>query len=180
MHRSVHPRSRGEHASAPASPICSRGSSPLARGTPSGLKIRRLPRRFIPARAGNTFSGRFRLPQGTVHPRSRGEHWISGNQQPFQYGSSPLARGTRPAMRSSARSNSVHPRSRGEHWIWRSKVNRMTGSSPLARGTLLALGWVLGIERFIPARAGNTSADRARRNAAYGSSPLARGTHVHQ
>ena len=72
--RSVHPRSRGEHAIGPEIHAAQAGSSPLARGT----RLHRLapgePGRFIPARAGNT-SGRTRgASSASVHPRSRGEH----------------------------------------------------------------------------------------------------------
>ena len=52
--KTVHPRSRGEHAGEDARRLATAGSSPLARGT----RIERRPRlgeqRFIPARAGNT------------------------------------------------------------------------------------------------------------------------------
>ena len=95
-----------------------------------------------------------------------------------RYGSSPLARGTRPshglrhprgrfiparagntwARASSAAVVPVHPRSRGEHsrsWLWKGVED---GSSPLARGTHGSIRSLRGRVRFIPARAGNTPA----------------------
>ena len=54
--RAVHPRSRGEHSIFNSRPYSSTGSSPLARGTPGRRAAHAHPRRFIPARAGNTRS----------------------------------------------------------------------------------------------------------------------------
>ena len=72
--RTVHPRSRGEHITLDAAPEGTTGSSPLARGTPaSGFGLDG-PRRFIPARAGNTSRRRTLSMRLSVHPRSRGEH----------------------------------------------------------------------------------------------------------
>ena len=72
--RPVHPRSRGEHTSRLSRPCARPGSSPLARGTRRGQPPRRVRLRFIPARAGNTYSAARRPRSSTVHPRSRGEH----------------------------------------------------------------------------------------------------------
>ena len=70
----VHPRSRGEHTLTQTGRQIPTGSSPLARGT-RGRALHGLePRRFIPARAGNTPCVRCRARRGPVHPRSRGEH----------------------------------------------------------------------------------------------------------
>ena len=70
----VHPRTRGEHLRIRIEPCQSPGSSPHARGTLRvGWSCWHL-KRFIPARAGNTFdSTRIRLAV-SVHPRTRGEH----------------------------------------------------------------------------------------------------------
>ena len=150
----VHPRSRGEHV-----PRVKDGSSPLARGTPAdGFERRPRP----------------------VHPRS-------GNTSPtvaadHDYGSSPLARGTRrsrpllghhrfiPARAGNTRAWAiwtigapVHPRSRGEHSCCRLEAPVGHGSSPLARGTLQMLCRSPAMRRFIPARAGNTDSCRVRR-----------------
>ena len=172
------------------------GSSPLARGTLGARLARAPPRRFIPARAGNTSAT-------ASGPRSCS-------------GSSPLARGTREAMAARVekrrfiparagntggaaacgRWSTVHPRSRGEHldaW-WSDPIT--DGSSPLARGTPEIVPLHPRPVRFIPARAGNTSRRSSSRvitpvhprsrgehvtmattdNNWTGSSPLARGT----
>ena len=71
------------------------GSSPLARGTPSACLVSVIGRGLIPAHAGNTVE----LPglgfPGWAHPRSRGEHSPAPDDELFEPGSSPLARGTR-------------------------------------------------------------------------------------
>ena len=56
----VHPRSRGEHHDWQKGTIEEDGSSPLARGTRQQHEIPARQQRFIPARAGNTSSGRRR------------------------------------------------------------------------------------------------------------------------
>ena len=135
-----------------------------------------LGRRFIPARAGNTTGTGVSRGIATVHPRSRGEHPISQVSRRRWYGSSPLARGTRPVHPPHAARirfiparagntrlgcigppcTTVHPRSRGEHPPGRRSSTTESGSSPLARGTPLAGPRVGTRDRFIPARAGNT------------------------
>ena len=91
----VHPRSRGEHATARRAGTAVSGSSPLARGTPPGAAGDRDGRRFIPARAGNTVSIMRWRSAMSVHPRSRGEHAADVTSPREFFGSSPLARGTR-------------------------------------------------------------------------------------
>ena len=54
--QAAHPRSRGEHGVPVARVVHAYGSSPLARGTRCSGRISSLPRRLIPARAGNTSS----------------------------------------------------------------------------------------------------------------------------
>ena len=71
------------------------GSSPLARGTLVLTFTVEDCERLIPARAGNTILPADRAACNPAHPRSRGEHksfYIHGHKD---YGSSPLARGTR-------------------------------------------------------------------------------------
>ena len=174
--RSVHPRSRGEHAAIQRVTGNGAGSSPLARGTLTGRALRFTIDRFIPARAGNTSARRWCATATSVHPRSRGEHPSTKSSLPAHSGSSPLARGTRhrdsqrrgPVRFIPARAGNtcvcvaaafliaVHPRSRGEHNQvgWHRPV--ADGSSPLARGTRRRRVRVRDQQRFIPARAGNT------------------------
>ena len=137
--RAVHPRSRGEHARVEDRSSEGAGSSPLARGTPQDPQLHDADRRFIPARAGNTYT-RGPAPQNTaVHPRSRGEH-VHGRPDPA---------GVRRFIPARAGNTSTGAPTPQEY----------DGSSPLARGTptpSLPGGFV---ERFIPARAGNTQLD---------------------
>ena len=130
----VHPRMRGErHCCRYRFPVVT-GSSPHARGTPSGRGAAPARSGFIPACAGNAFSPDSSRWSYTVHPRMRGEREDLGRIQPMATGSSPHARGTRlitrsrsrverfiPACAGNARAapgwgwgHTVHPRMRGE------------------------------------------------------------------
>ena len=172
------------------------GSSPLARGTRADGTERSDYHRFIPARAGNTRERHCAAAARPVHPRSRGEHLTLTGVTVGDTGSSPLARGTRPAGAGSSVADrfiparagntvanvlaslcmAVHPRSRGEHVGMHSTLYSPRGSSPLARGTLKVDGEEKDATRFIPARAGNTGITFRALPLAFGSSPLARGT----
>ncbi len=173
----VHPHSRGEHAS-----TCCRIFSRV---------------RFIPTRAGNTRVDEIQQEPQPVHPHSRGEHDWRGGQKSNVYGSSPLARGTHqrqsihragfrfiptragntPAGCAAPAVAPVHPHSRGEHSASVATMRFMTGSSPLARGTRASTAMPPASipvhphsrgehrvtmttrqrqMRFIPTRAGNT------------------------
>ena len=88
-----HPRSRGEHLAGQIPTGGSTGSSPLARGAPTSLRVVKPTRGIIPARAGSTTT---RTPTGNPgrdHPRSRGEHAVDQHAALLAAGSSPLARG---------------------------------------------------------------------------------------
>ena len=151
----VHPRWRGEHDCPPYARRRSRGSSPLARGTPIGPSPYFSESRFIPAGAGNTGQDQAGKMGPSVHPRWRGEHPVVLADEGVGRGSSPLARGTRgqqvldfldrrfiPAgagntspQHKTVRRQSVHPRWRGEHVRIGTDSDGYAGSSPLARGT---------------------------------------------
>ena len=155
LRRAVHPRMRGERS---CNPICCggvSGSSPHARGTQAHRRRYTGILRFIPACAGNADCRHAAQPPGSVHPRMRGERvaYLHGARQ--DCGSSPHARGTRPASHccpvqdrfipacaGNARRGTprhtgapVHPRMRGERPV--NKLRNMfgVGSSPHARGT---------------------------------------------
>ena len=131
----AHPRSRGEHRSVPSPMRSHPGSSPLARGAPTGQFLSENARRLIPARAGSTRVEEDDPARRPAHPRSRGEHRRGELGVDGGPGSSPLARGALPfvlgqggrdglipARAGSTRGSScagwvpwAHPRSRGEH-----------------------------------------------------------------
>ena len=153
----VHPRSRGEHAEFVDWAGSAFGSSPLARGTRAIAGCHDHARRFIPARAGNTFSGWSKMTLRPVHPRSRGEHHNCDPGRTKRVRFIPARAGNthRPSL--TRRSGTVHPRSRGEHLTTAEQMLPVLGSSPLARGTLPRRWPRSSSTRFIPARAGNTS-----------------------
>ena len=194
---SVHPRERGEHVNSPGGVPVPRGSSPRARGTPTGVTGGVIIDRFIPASAGNTLLAKALRFMHAVHPRERGEHPALLSNINQTTGSSPRARGTLlrqvliapcwrfiPASAGNTRHgiarrpvSAVHPRERGEHRLGLRLEHRMAGSSPRARGTRLAHAGDRGGRRFIPASAGNTSAlfDKLHPNAVH---PRERGEHL--
>ena len=156
--------------------MCTPGSSPLARGTPAGIRKDPPTHGLIPARAGNTAPPTFVKKASRAHPRSRGEHVDGAHAGCWVGGSSPLARGTLgivirvlrvrgliPARAGNTVGHSetdmwagAHPRSRGEHCSSEQVRSLPLGSSPLARGTLTLICSLLVVPGLIPARAGNT------------------------
>ena len=176
----VHPRVRGEHASAKAVIASFVGSSPRARGTPESSRIR-------PTIAGSSPRARGTRPRSSAKscrrfgssPRARGtpqlKPWRTSrgrfipacagntkNRQPAdgpENGSSPRARGTlQHAIATRRALSSVHPRVRGEHPLYQVRKPADFGSSPRARGTLplKRTPSSMYLNRFIPACAGNT------------------------
>ena len=90
----VHPRARGEHANISVEDVKRHGSSPRSRGT-SGVRWCYFGFvRFIPALAGNIFSHPGLHSIFAVHPRARGEHNDSVDNEDIIVGSSPRSRGT--------------------------------------------------------------------------------------
>ena len=166
---------RGERRSAATLQPMDDGSSPHARGTHSASVAGPVPKRFIPACAGNAHQRSWIGRSSTVHPRMRGERVVNPLFPESDIGSSPHARGTRRAARRPVAAGRfipacagnagacawwrppqpVHPRMRGERTVVSRSTRAAVGSSPHARGTqrhrrLLGL-W----RRFIPACAGN-------------------------
>ena len=152
----VHPRSRGEHASAACATCAVHGSSPLTRGTLGSSPTSPRSQRFIPAHAGNTFDCELPEPKTPVHPRSRGEHNSEEETMQTMTGSSPLTRGTRPVSIALNAVTRFIPAHAGNTYPPNSHQNQLTGSSPLTRGTRLACWRGNHEDRFIPAHAGNT------------------------
>ena len=131
----VHPRACGEHCLCQLPIKFRNGSSPRLRGTSFLLTASLLPRRFIPALAGNILSDNQSINPTTVHPRACGEHFVNGFWVCVWHGSSPRLRGTLccmtdfiaffrfiPALAGNICSPlsrlilvSVHPRACGEH-----------------------------------------------------------------
>ena len=156
VRRTVHPRVCGERAGRNLSNPHASGSSPRVRGTLPTRSSSMETARFIPACAGNAHT-RFRSESGCpVHPRVCGERFNDADIGPYDAGSSPRVRGTRPAQPKNRWGPPVHPRVCGE------------------REGLAIPGVPLG--RFIPACAGNAWAINEESRKAAGSSPRVRGT----
>ena len=90
----VHPRVCGERAITLPAANQSNGSSPRVRGTQFHAWEWDLPRRFIPACAGNASLQPVDSPRPTVHPRVCGERLPSLDLMKRFCGSSPRVRGT--------------------------------------------------------------------------------------
>ena len=178
----VHPRVGGEHELRNLSVRLGYGSSPRGRGTrPRGAGVG-LPRRFIPAWAGNTPTLFPSHPKIPVHPRVGGEHDNGETTHGATTGSSPRGRGTQfrrlcekaahrfiPAWAGNTRRGprkawtwTVHPRVGGEHTDWPVDLLNSLGSSPRGRGTHTWCKRFSTSRRFIPAWAGNTAAQSSR------------------
>ena len=133
----------------------------------------------------------------TDHPRSRGEHSITGVDDDFACGSSPLTRGALlarhphsqgsriiPAHAGSTVSSRLsrsaatdHPRSRGEHGIKPVLQAFGDGSSPLTRGARIRHRPLTRLPRIIPAHAGSTD-ERGEANGLAADHPRSRGEHL--
>ena len=175
-HAPDHPRSRGEYPACLLPPTPTLGSSPLSRGILRGSVGNTEPPRIIPALAGNTRVRWPKPPNGSDHPRSRGEYRTRGARPELHGGSSPLSRGIRypPAIARCGRGiipalagnksiagwdvwlDGDHPRSRGEYLLARPKTHTGAGSSPLSRGIPRPPCPAAPRPRIIPALAGNT------------------------
>ena len=116
----VHPRVRGERATASYTLIASAGSSPRSRGTEGCRSLSGAIGRFIPAFAGNGAGRTIAAGGRAVHPRVRGERSPSIMTPVRKVGSSPRSRGTgdpAAAEREDVVAVWVHPRVRGERTV---------------------------------------------------------------
>ena len=131
--REDHPRLRGEHFSRPAMAVCTRGSSPLARGTPQSFLRYAVRTRIIPACAGNTQRRERRHRPRWDHPRLRGEHTTRRGRHRRGSGSSPLARGTRAGGGAIPATIGIIPACAGNTRCWR-RFAPHAGDHPRLRG----------------------------------------------
>ena len=151
-----HPRSRGVYRMGAAKGAARGGSSPLARGLPSGWSSRRISPRIIPARAGFTAPSRLPDPLGPDHPRSRGVYSNECQRHPPLFGIIPARAGFTYLLLCLMCVCADHPRSRGVYAFDCDANAREVGSSPLARGLRHADRVSGRRPGIIPARAGFT------------------------
>mgnify|MGYP000955170348 CR=1 FL=1 len=104
-----HPRSRGVYTRLLEDMALARGSSPLARGLHEMMESGDARVRIIPARAGFTKSPTFTKRPKMDHPRSRGVYRASICASYSVRGSSPLARGLRPAAEPKGKPKRIIP-----------------------------------------------------------------------
>ena len=119
---------------------------------PPVLRLRS--RRIIPARAGQTRSGRSSVGAVSDHPRACGANMSCASLSGSRLGSSPRVRGKRPVIRRSGSAPRIiparagqtlrcahvfhalpdHPRACGANFALRPCLPRVAGSSPRVRG----------------------------------------------
>ena len=139
-----------------SNPASTFGSSPLTRGTLLQRMVLPGAIRFIPAYAGNSPLRHFAIISPAVHPRLRGELFISPHTARHDAGSSPLTRGTRIEGEGFEVSFRFIPAYAGNSLRASSERSSFCGSSPLTRGTPYPRSFPIIAGRFIPAYAGNS------------------------
>ena len=173
---SVHPRVCGELFRGPRERPCSCGSSPRVRGTPEPNNVPRLPRRFIPACAGNS---RPRVSSGARYfgssPRVRGTQ-MHASRRPEIDRFIPACAGNSAAAGRAALRAAVHPRVCGELQGGREDQQQFAGSSPRVRGTPRCATQPATPPPVHPRVCGELVVRRRGARQAHGSSPRVRGT----
>ena len=172
---SVHPHTRGEHASGVITRLSATGSSPHTWGTCQPHRDGFGCHRFIPTHVGNISMRVFIRSLNPVHPHTRGEHRSSTAFNPLLPGSSPHTWGTYPCCRpgpslrrfipthvgnisrwsGSGPAPPVHPHTRGEHLGLVIFFQPIAGSSPHTWGTSVTPASRGRSRRFIPTHVGN-------------------------
>ena len=158
--RQDHPRSRGVYPQTRSLLKGIFGSSPLARGLRAPLSFVDRLARIIPARAGFT-APRDGAPRWCEdHPRSRGVYAVEPVADLKFGGSSPLARGLLPGLRSGNEPGRIIPARAG----FTTKATRRRcplWDHPRSRGVYAGVNMrVIFGEGIIPARAGFTELEK--------------------
>ena len=161
--RTDHPRVCGELEGDNVQGDFVTGSSPRVRGTPEQSRPVAIPRRIIPACAGNSPCALPRLTAGTDHPRVCGELMIYFTDGKCSDGSSPRVRGTHAGLKVAIGEDRIHPRVCGELFSDPFLFCIAVGSSPRVRGTPCRNERSRQRDRIIPACAGNSWSGSARR-----------------
>ena len=170
-----HPRMRGVYRLGFRIRIQTEGSSPHARGLPSGFASEHTIDRIIPACAGFTRSGDNSLHCRKDHPRMRGVYLMAFDAKHKACRIIPACAGFTFARRLAELDVTDHPRMRGVYSSPAVVVPKKAGSSPHARGLRRRLPGPDGGAGIIPACAGFTCRLTSPRGSVAGSSPHARG-----
>ena len=172
----------GENTRPTGRATCTGGSSPRVRGKHPHVGQVPSRNRLIPACAGKTEAGCYRLRLPTAHPRVCGENQLEPTALQTTTGSSPRVRGKpREPLRSRARTRLIpacagktcaslsarfrrwaHPRVCGENLVIATCLGDDQGSSPRVRGKRLTGGESVGSTGLIPACAGKTRSSESR------------------
>ena len=160
IRRRDHPRIRGEHDGSSHRLTLRTGSSPHTRGALVYTMSLVVCSGIIPAYAGSTVSGLYKMHAKRDHPRIRGEHREIPFTERLLPGSSPHTRGAPLPVRRGARQRGIipayagstfssliyssfgrdHPRIRGEHLYFEGIEADLSGSSPHTRGAPAGTG----------------------------------------
>ena len=132
---SVYPRPCGEQANIQVSHTRFFGLSPPVRGTATAKAQPHRPKRFIPARAGNSRTSRRRSRLLTVYPRPCGEQAVAIRHRVAVIRFIPARAGNRFLITARPRWSSVYPRPCGEQDRLGIPVAQCHGLSPPVRGT---------------------------------------------
>jgi hypothetical protein len=174
--RAVHPGLRGKQVGGVRILDLHGGASPPTQETVLSLAFRRLPRRCIPAYAGNRSRRPLRTVRRPVHPRIRGKQllhralgdvaagaspptWETGAEgRAHHLGQrcTPTNVGNRTASSAPASTQLAHLRLRGQQIREPDWESRVFGTSPHTRETGFLSGLGEEAERYIPAGAGNS------------------------
>ena len=133
------------------------GSSPLTRGKPGIVTVRRARLGLIPAHAGKTFWKASASSFRGAHPRSRGENAWGAKENVTGTGSSPLTRGKLSTTTRGQFTTGLIPAHAGKTLPAALRLQKTCGSSPLTRGKHDLRHHDQDRTRLIPAHAGKTN-----------------------
>ena len=171
----AHPRRRGEHKQLMSTASTAFGSSPQARGAQTRPGVARGLDRLIPAGAGSTEPHTTGLLLLGAHPRRRGEHIASSCSWVMGSGSSPQARGARPAPVLLPLHHGLIPAGAGSTQFQMLEIVERMWLIPAGAGSTTSMMCLVTMSPAHPRRRGEHCEQLHLDPGIYGSSPQARG-----